>query len=296
MLQAWDLTGDRRFYEEAETAAQSLTQFGFDVFYQANNVAFGAKAVLRLYKETGKQVYLDISQLLIANMFKNMAIWECDYGYGKNFPLFFGLFPLNDAPYMAVYEEQECFAAFQDLLVMAEQAPLSESAKLLLAEYVKYLINRAIFYYPPMLPNEMLAEEPTTGEIDPKLWIALEDIHDGWEKSGSVGQEVYGAGLAFGIVPRHYIIIPGQPFMVFIDYPTSGKVIKDNTLSITVLGDRQFTCRLCIIKTEDTDMPDINILAGNKDDQELLEKTDMRQMPLEVDIHGDQTIIIRWIN
>lgn len=296
MLQAWDLTGNRKFYEEAETAAQSLKQFGFDVFYQANNVAFATKATLRLYKETGKQIYLDICNMLIANMFKNMAIWECDYGYGKNFPLFFGLFPLNDAPYMAVYEEQECFAAFQDLLVMAEQAPLSESAKLLLAEYVKYFINRAIFYYPPMLPNEMLAEEPTTGEIDPKLWIALEDIHDGWEKSGSVGQEVYGAGLAFGIVPRHYIIIPGQPFMVFIDYPTSGKVIKDNTLSITVLGNGQFTCRLCVIKTEDKDMPDISVLAGNKHDQELLDKMDMRQMPLEVNVHGDQTIIIRWAN
>jgi hypothetical protein len=294
MLQAYDLTGKKRFFKEAENAAQSLKQFGFDVFYQANNTAFSTKAMLRLYQDTKKEEYLDLCYLLIANLFKNMAIWECNYGYGKNFPLFFGLFPLNDAPYLAVYEEQESFASIHDLLLMAEGTEFLESARLLLAEYVKYMINRAVYYFPPMLPKEMLSDETKTGEIDPKLWVALEDMYDGWEKAGAVGQEVYGAGLCFGIVPRHFIKIPGQPFMVYVEYPTGNKVIKNNTISINLLGSNELTCRLCIIKTGEEELPNINVTTENKQDQETFEKMDMRKMPVELEVHGEQTIIIKW--
>ncbi|GGH08874.1 hypothetical protein [Mucilaginibacter phyllosphaerae] len=295
MLQAWDLTGDRRFLEEAKVAAKSLIKFGFDIFYQANNVAFSTKAFLRLYKDTSDKVYLDLCHLFVANMLKNVAIWECEYGYGKNFPLFFGLFPLNNAPYLAVYEEQECFASIHDLLAMAEGTDFSESARLLLGEYVKYMTNRAVYYYPPMLPKDMLSEETKTGEIDPKLWIALEDIHDGWEKAGVVGQEVYGAGMCFGIVPRHYTRIPGQDFMVYIEYPTGRKKITEDTLTIKVLGSKEFTCRLCIVPVnEDTKLPQINILCGNSNDQEQFDHQPLNTGNTEFTVHGDQTIIIKW--
>lgn len=296
MLQAYDLTGEKRFFEEAEKAAQSLTQFGFDVFYQANDTAFSSKAMLRLYKETKNELYLNLCYLFIANLFKNMAIWECNYGYGKNFPMFFGLFPLNDAPYLAVYEEQESFASIHDLLTMAEGTEFLKSARLLLAEYVKYMINRAVYYFPPMLPKEMLSEEVKTGEIDPKLWIALEDMHDGWEKAGTVGQEVYGAGLCFGIVPRHYIRIPGQQFMIYIEYPTGSKVIKDNAISINILGSKHLSCRVCIINADGAKAPNIRIMAGNEQDQQQCEKMDMRLLPLEFEMHGEQTVIITWNN
>jgi len=297
MLQAWDLTGDKRFYEEAEKAAKSIIQFGFDMFYQANNVAFSMKAFLRLYKETSDKTYLDLCHLCVANLLKNVAIWECEYGYGKNFPMFFGLFPLNDAPYLAVYEEQVCFAAIHDALTMAEGTDFSENAKLLLAEYVKYMINRAAYYYPPMLPKEMLSEESASGELDPKLWVALEDMHDGWGKCGTVGQEVYGAGMTFGIVPRHYIRIPGQPFMVYIEYPTGRKQINGDTLTVTVLGSNKFSCRLCIIKTaQDAELPELTIMTGNNEDQNKIERQSLNKDNNELQIHGGQTIIIKWAN
>ena len=64
------------------------------------------------------------------------------------------------------------------------------------------------------------------------VWIALEDIQDGWNKSGQVGQEVYGAGNAFGILARHYIKVPGRDFMIFTDYPAIGaKVIARENIS-----------------------------------------------------------------
>src|SRR5690606_2223614 len=71
MLQAWELTGEKRFLNEAKKAAKSLLVHGFDLFYQANNTAFSAGAMLRLWKETDEDVYLDLSFLLMANVFKN---------------------------------------------------------------------------------------------------------------------------------------------------------------------------------------------------------------------------------
>ncbi|MFD0763279.1 hypothetical protein ACFQZI_00340 [Mucilaginibacter lutimaris] len=294
MLMAYDLTGEKKYFKEAEKAAQSLVQFGFDIFYQANNVVFSTKAMLRLYKDTKKEVYLNLCHLLIANMLKNVALWECEYGYGKNFPLFFGLFPLNDAPYLAVYEEQECFASIHDLLEMAEGIPLSDNARLLLAEFVKYMINRAAYYCPPMLPKDMLSEEVKTGEIDSKLWIALEDMHDGWEKAGVVGQEVYGAGLCFGIVPRHYVIIPDQPFLVYVNYPTGKKQITGNTLTMQVLGNEAYTCNLRFVRhNQDSKLPEISVMLGNKDDQKNIDNS-VLSADSDITIHGNQTIIIKW--
>ena len=88
------------------------------------------------------------------------------------------MFPLNDAPYTAAYEEQEVFAAFHNLLLYAEDEDILPSISMLIPEFLRYIVNRAAFYYPPNLPKEMLSEEVKTGQVDHKLWIAIEDIHD----------------------------------------------------------------------------------------------------------------------
>jgi hypothetical protein len=256
MVQAYDLTGDEKYLREAEKAALSLKGLGFEMFYQANNTCFASGAMLRLYKITKKEVYLELSYLCMANIFNNVQLWDCNYGYGKNFPSFFAIFPLSDAPYTAVYEEQEVFCALHDYLVHAEGVDILPSVSLLAAEYIRYVVFRAIYYYPPMLPKDMLKEKPQTGEVDPNLWIALEDLHDGWEQSGNVGQEVYGAGNAFGILPRQYMRVPGQEFMVFIDYPTQGfSVRKGDTITFKVKGDSRLSCRMALIKTGTKKIP-----------------------------------------
>lgn len=288
MLQAWEITGDKRYLTEAEQAAQSLTDQGFDIMYQANNTAFSAGAMLRLYKITGNELYLDLSFVFLANLFANVALWQCSYGYLKHFPLFFALFPLTNAPYTAVYEEQECFAAFHNFLWHANDAPLSRSAALLLAEFIRHFVYRAVYYFPPLLPKEMLSEEVKTGEVDPDLWVALEDIHDGWEKSGEVGQEVYGAGLAFGIVPRHYFKVPDDDFMVFIDYPTSEHNIG-NPFRFKVLGDKALSCRLRIISLSGTPVPDFKVTG---EDQQTINGELTTEGHLEYIIPGDQIIEI----
>lgn len=291
MLQAYELTGSKKYLKEAEKAARTLSGLGFKLFYQANNTSFSAGALMRLYKITKEEVFLDLSYLCIANVMKNVQLWDCNYGYGKNFPTFFALFPLSDAPYTAVYEEQEVFCALHDYLKLAEGVKILPAVSLLLAEYIRNLIHRAVYYYPPLLPKEMLSEEVKTGEVDPNLWIALEDLHDGWEKSGEVGQEVYGAGNAFGILPRHYIKIPGKEFMIFTDYPRSGTSIKKNEVRFTVLGDERLTSKIRVVSPENKKIPKF-IIKGERQG-EIVPKAD-KSGAVEYTVYGDQELRISW--
>jgi len=293
MLQAWELTGDKRYLAEAERAALKLKGLGFDLFYQANNTSFSAGALLRLYKITKKGVYKELSYLCLANVFKNVRLWDCNYGYGKNFPSFFALFPLNDAPYTAVYEEQEVFCAFHDYLRHAEGEDLLPSLRLLIAEYIRFLVERAVYYYPTMLPREMLSDEVKTGEVDPDLWIALEDLHDGWQKSGEVGQEVYGAGNAFGILPRHYMQVKEEPFMIYTDYPTYGfSAQKHRPANFKLAGDSRLAARVMLVKTDKGKMPEFAVrFKGNK---ENLKGKRTKEGHLEFIVPGDSEIHIDW--
>lgn len=293
MLQAWELTHEKRYLNEAEKAAQTLQGLGFQIFYQANNTAFSSGALLRLYKITKKEVYLNLSYMCLAGIFRNTQLWDCNYGYGKNFPTFFALFPLNDAPYTAVYEEQEVFCALHDYLKYAQGVEILPSVRLLIAEYIRYLIDRAVYYYPTMLPADMLEDKPKIGEVDPKLWIALEDLQDGWLKSGTVGQEVYGAGNAFGILPRHYMRVPDEDFMIYVDYPTSGfSARKGQNIHFQVLGDERLNCRLMIVKTGTRKLPAFDVTAS-------IHKNSLKSIPAkngnsEYTIQGNQHISISW--
>ncbi|MET1054156.1 MAG: hypothetical protein ABWY16_02525 [Pedobacter sp.] len=293
MLQAFELTGEDRYLNEAERAAKTLAGYGFEIFYQANNTAFSSGALLRLYKITKNELYLDLSYMCLAGIFKNVQLWDCNYGYGKNFPTFFALFPLNDAPYTAAYEEQEVFCALHDYLKHSEGVDILPSVKLLLAEFIRYLVNRAVYYYPAMLPDEMLEDEAKVGELNKKLWIALEDLHDGWEKSGAVGQEVYGAGNAFGILPRHYFNLPGEEFYIYIDYPTANfKAGTKKKVTFNVLGLASSVCRLMLVKKGGKKLPELEVrYAGEK--EQLTGKT-VNGGNIEYTMRGEADVEIRW--
>ena len=290
MLQAFEITGERRYLSEAERAAKKLEGKSFELFYQANNTAFGAGALLRLWKITRKKLYLDLSYLCLANIFKNVQLWECDYGYAKNLPTFFALFPLSNAPYTAVYEEQEVFCAFHDYLQHGKGEDILPSVRLLLNEFIRFLIHRAVYYYPPMLPDEMLADCTKTGELDRTLWIALEDLHDGWGKSGQVGQEVYGAGNAFGIVPRHYYKIPGESFMIFTEYPASKIIKKASGIYINLMGDERITCKLSIIPAENKRIPATTVMVKGEELKQSINSLSYR----EYEVAGNAKIKISW--
>jgi len=293
MLQAWEITGNQKYFDEARKAADTLKGLGFDLFYQVNNTAFAAKAMLILWKETRDETYLDLSYVCIANILRNAQLWECNYGHGKHFPNFFSVFPLNDAPYTAPYEEVEVFASFHEYLRLAEGAPVRKSVRLLLNEYIRYLVHRACFYYPPMLPKEMLKETPTTGELQPDLWLVLEDLHDGWEQSGEVGQEVYGAGNAFGVVPRHYFRVPDAGFMLFADYQvTNFQLAGSKCVTFDIQGDPRLSCRIVILKVKSDPLPAFKFAIEGKP-VSLRGKLTPDGHP-EYEINGGRHVTIEW--
>jgi hypothetical protein len=291
LLQAWELTNDKKYLVEAEKAAKTLKGLGFKLFYQANNTSFAAEALLRLYKITKKETYLELSYLCLANIFQNIQLWDCNYGNGKYFSSFFALFPLSDAPYTAVYEEQEVFCAFHAFLKHAREIDLLPAANLLCSEYIKYVIDRACYYYPPCLPPDMLAKEVKIGELDPKLWIAMEDLQDGWAECGQVGQEVYGAGNAFGILPRHFIRIPDEDFMIYIDYPFTKVMSKKNkSISVQLDGDPRFNCKVRFV----TDLKKPTNIKLFNSKNELIKGKLTKEKHIEYHISGGEKFKVNW--
>jgi len=295
MIQVWQITGDQKYFDEAINAARKLDGLDFTIFYQANNTAFSAGALLRLYKETKEELFLNLSYLCLAAILKNVQLWDCKYGNAKHFPTFFAIYPLKDAPYTAAYEEQEVYAGIHTFLKEADGLDeILPSVRLMLAELVKYVINRVSYYYPPRLPKEVLAEreDVKTGEIDPNLWIALEDLQDGWNQNGQVGQEVYGAGIAFGIVPRQFYQVRDAGFMIFVEYPATKFEYEGNSLSFFTRGDEKLTFRVAIVPLKDKKIPELTIKKDGEN--EPLSPAQAKDDYIEYYINGDSQIVVNW--
>jgi hypothetical protein len=251
MLHAYELFSNEEYLQEAERAAQALQHLGFDIGYQMNSTGFAAEALLRLWKIKGNATYLKLSEMCMANIFDNMWLWRCTYGYASHYRNFFGLFPLHEAPYLAAYEELECQAKFHEYLALGGEI-IRPSLRLLMAEYQKYSLDRGWYYYPEALPSDVLAENVRNGRLEPALSIPLEDMQDGRTPSGEVGQEIYGAGLAMVYTARHYTIIPNADLLIFCEYPV-GNVSLDlkpdsAILTFTTGGTELGECRLRVIR------------------------------------------------
>jgi hypothetical protein len=288
MLLAFKLTKEKRYLNEAEKAAKKLAELGLNILYQANNTAFAAGALLELYKITNKKLYLDLSYTCLTGLFKNVQLYDCRYGFGKNYTNFFSIFPLNDAPYTAAYEELEVYAALSEYMTQAKDVEILPALKTLLPEFIKYAVGRIAYYYPTMLPKEMLSTEVKTGEIQADLWVPLEDLYNGWEQSGQVGQEVYGSGMPFGVVPRQYIKIDDD-FLVFVDYPVIQQNKRGKSLTIHLQGDKDMCCNLKIFK-----LGDRNIKMKVFQDKELLNAFHESAKIHEYRISGQAVIKVQW--
>ncbi|KIQ25245.1 hypothetical protein RT99_01115 [Flavobacterium sp. MEB061] len=287
MLLIFKLTKEKRYLNEAEKAARKLADLGLTILYQANNTAFAAAALLELFKITNKKLYLEISYTCLSGLFKNIQLYDCKYGYGKNYNNFFSIFPLNDAPYTAAYEELEVYAALSEYLSLAKDVDILASLRTLIPEFIKYTVSRIAYYYPTMLPKEMLSEEVKTGEIQADLWVPLEDLYNGWEKSGQVGQEVYGSGMAFGIVARQYIKID-EDFLLFIDYPNE-HTKRGKSITIKLDGDKDMICNLKIIKLKDRKIQ-MKVFYDN----ELLDPFTKNVSIQEYKISGQGSVKVQW--
>jgi hypothetical protein len=218
MLQALEMTGKPEYLEEAQRAAETLANLGFELGYQMNTTAFAAQAMVGLLKRTGDEKYASLVDVCLANLIDNLWLWDCGYGNGASQKTFFGSFPLHDAPYLAAYEEAEMVATIHDLLNEGRER-LRPSARIVLAEYLRYAQDRLWAYLPDHQAPEAVAVAPRVGRIERSLAIPLEDLTDGWEASGNVGQEVYGAAFAFVATTRYSRRLSGTSSTFHADYP-----------------------------------------------------------------------------
>ena len=147
--------------------------------------------MLKLWKLTGNRLYFELSKLCIANVVAHLWIWDCNFGFGQHRSTFMGVAPLRDCDYLAAYEEAEIYATLHNYLKEFDQ-DVPASIRLLVCEYMKYLLHRGRYYFPTELPSEMISPQPREGSIVFDLPIPLEDVSTGWTQAGAVGQEVYG--------------------------------------------------------------------------------------------------------
>lgn len=264
MLHAYELLGEPQYLQEAKKAATRLEHLGFKLGYQMNTTGFAGEATLRLFLQTGEQQYLRQSYVCLANVFENMWIWEANYGYAKDYTTFFGLFPLRDAPYLAPYEELEMLAKFHDYLKMGGEA-IRPSVRLLMAEYSKYALDRLWCYYPANLPQAALAEKSRNGHLDRSLSVPVEDLQDGWEKSGQVGQEIYGAGVSLVYTTRHYKKLDTSGVLLFCNYPILNFKLRRGRCTFETGGDSRLNTDVRLIPTDpSTGVPPFTLLAPTK--------------------------------
>ena len=250
MLQAFELTDDKRYLDEARAAIDAAIGLGFDINYQANLTAWGAAACMRLWRITNREVYREQSYVYLASFLHNCEIWESEIGLAKHFHNFLGATCLQDAPYMAIYECFESFAAFERYL--DDSGPdLEPAARMLIAEYCKYALDRAWFYYPDALPPEAIAEkqrEPN-GHIDRKLSFPVEDLYADGQCAGQVGQEIYGAGAAFIFATRAFHRVEDAPFDLYCDHFVRAlERTGDRAITITLDGGETCTAGLSLVR------------------------------------------------
>lgn len=217
MAQAFALSDDSRYLAEARAALEAARGARFELDYQANLSAWGLAACLRLWRATDDAQYLRQSYIFLATFLHNTSIWESQIGHARHYRNFFGATALHDAPYMALFECFDSFAALEECLNLAGPQ-LDPAAQRLMAEYCKYALDRAWFYYPDALPTEVLAGEQRNGHIARDLSFPLEDLYVDGQPAGQVGQEIYGAGAAAVFATRSFHRFEDAPFVVFCNH------------------------------------------------------------------------------
>lgn len=264
MLQAFDLTLDARFLDEARNALDAARGMRFNLNYQANLTAWGAAAAIRLWRITNRKTYLALSYVYLASFFHNTQMWESNIGHAQHYSNFLAVTCLQDAPYMALYECFDSYAAFERFLDLGGP-DLIPAARMLVTEYCRYALNRAWFYYPDALPENALATEIRNGEIDPKLSFPVEDLYPDGQPAGQVGQEIYGGGAAMVFATRAYHRIEDAPLTMFCDHFLRAVTRLDHTtLSLKLEGEDHHVAQFILLRSGRRALPEtiVRTLAG----------------------------------
>lgn len=292
MLQLFKLTNDKRFIDEARSAIDAAKGMRFDLNYQANLTAWGAAACLRLWRITGENDHLRQSYVYLASFFHNCAMWESEIGCAKEYRTFLGVTALHDAPYMAMFECIDSFAAFEHFLRLTGP-DVDQSAIQLVTQYCKYALDGAWFYFPQNLPAKVLAKKDIrNGHIDRKLAFPIEDLYIDGQPAGQVGQEIYGAGAPFIFASRCFHQPSDIPFILFCDhFLMSLERRSDRSIELNPIGTARYPAKLRIIKLPRRHLPPIDVMGVEGPAQSHASETDRWR---EYEISAVGPTILQW--
>jgi len=197
MLDAWQLSGSEEYLQEAKLAAEHIAGHGFEYIYEAHMTAATCAALARLFRITSESRYLELSYMPFANLIAISWLWECDYGYAAEYSTFFGLSPMAGAAVITPMEQHQSWSYLREYRQLAASG-LPAGLLQLLDGFIAYTPAVMKYTLPPFLPAAALVTGPTIYDSwnVPGFHIPLEDLREGWQKSGSLGQQIYGAGAS----------------------------------------------------------------------------------------------------
>jgi hypothetical protein len=299
LLQAYELSKDPRYLDEAIASAGHLRGKGFELLYQTNITIMSALTLAKLWRVTGNRLYFDLSRLSIANVVARLWIWEGNFGFGQNRSTFLGVAPLKDAPYLAAYEEGEFLATSLNYLKEVGR-DVPEPIRLFFSEYMKYLLHRGRFYYPSELPTEMVCQQPREGRIVRELPMPLEDMPTGWNQAGAVGQEVYGGALATILTTYCFKRFEKVPVIIFSDYPIESAEYQltdqhSGYAVVRLAGTKDYNCRVRVF-AKSRKFPTVHLFDEDAPDSTPLKPTEKDKNYLDYQVKGNQRLRIEWTN
>jgi hypothetical protein len=194
---------------------------------------------------------------------------------------------------MAVYECFDSFAAFERYL--EDSGPdLDPAVRMLVAEYCKYALDRAWYYYPDALPPEVLAERQRNGHIARDLSFPLEDLYPDGQKAGQVGQEIYGAGAALIFATRSFHDFDGAPFRLYCNqFLRSVERTGPGALNVQFDGGEGCMADLCLLRLNDTRLPKAEVAIA---EGESIAPQSQSAVSASYRVPANSRITITWDN
>ncbi|WP_333835550.1 hypothetical protein [Novosphingobium sp.] len=293
MLQAYALTSDQRFVDEAKAAIDAAKGMRFDLNYQANLTAWGATACARLWRITDRKEYLEQSYVYLASFFHNAQIWNSDIGKARHWRNFLGVTCLQDAPYMAAYECFDSYCAFERYLDYGGPDVIP-AVRLLLSEYCRHALDRAWFYYPDALPEDCVARDDIrNGYIARDLNFPVEDLYPDGQLAGQVGQEIYGCGGALLYTALSFRRIEGIPFLIWSDaFIRAIHQLDATTVSLRIDGPSGTLARLALVAKGDALPPGLTAELKTSSGQVIAFRDEATR--LEAWVAADAALVLSW--
>ena len=194
---------------------------------------------------------------------------------------------------MAIYECFDSFVAFERYL--GDSGPeLEPAVRTLIAEYCKYALDRAWYYYPDALSPEAIADKQreNNGYINRTLSFPLEDLYPDGQQAGQVGQEIYGAGAAFIFATRAFNRIEGAPFLLYCDhFVRASERTSDRSLTMTLDGGENCTAAVCVIRLKRRRLPEVRVGTTAGKEVKATRKSPDR---IDYSVPANGRLVISW--